>query len=146
MTETAVPAQAQNVRFLREIVKIGSHLESARALSAVNVVTSDGDAPDRLPFHIKRRPQIARDLHGVNGCAVDCGKLVCGRSRESNGLCLKILNAAAASRRSSGDNFARARRNDLAARKRYFTPANQAPPGPHPARSLRRVRFLACPA
>ena len=72
--------------------------------------------------------------------------ILCGRSRGSNGFCLKILNAAAARCRSCGDNLLKARRNDLAARKRYFTPADRDLVEPHPTRLRRHVQFRPSPA
>jgi len=57
---------------------------------------------------------------------------------------LEILKAAAANRFFSGLNLAKARRNDLAARKRYFTPAARVPPALRLTRSPRRERFRAC--
>ena len=116
---------------------------------SVNIVISDIHAPDDVTLNIKRGPA---DRRRSRPHELSCHKpaeslwILCGRSRGLNGFCLKILNAAAARCRSCGDNLLKAPERDLAARKRYFTPADRDLVEPHPTRLRRHVQFRPSPA
>ena len=82
------------------------------------------DTPDNVAFDVEDGPQIGLDIHSMDCLTVKCREfvdLVWAQPRIER-ILFEDLKAAAADRRCSGVNFAKARRKDFAARNRYFTP------------------------
>ena len=49
---------------------------SVSNLSLVDVMRANGHGPNGFALHVERRPQIARDVHGVDCAAILSGKPV----------------------------------------------------------------------
>src|SRR5262245_32214021 len=105
------------------------------------------NAPYNIAFDVECSPQIVSNFDSMNGFAVDGRELV-NLARPQPWIERILLENLKRSCRQSllfGSHLAKARRNDLAARKRYFTPASGVPSARRPTRSPHRGQFRASP-